>query len=343
MFPRRSSRPPKPSQRFQRSTSPNEEVIKRKSASKRQRKMGLKNSKADNIAVKTDDRRDRDILDVIDRTHKTKDVKEDDEEKIVEVPDAGVDESDEDYSDNCSVVSGPSVFFEVGPEKEKPSQSLCSACQKLYQKAKKMKAPLKNKLLDNDPKSLTCDQWVLLKSWRPKRLPCAKGKLLTYVTLVKRKLRFKTSANPTEQCVGESACLRPHTFLQRNLRQCVRAPLKKVTKKTRRKRKTADPWGSRVTKQRRLHNNSHHQRVDSDRADKNGQHAARKVVDSPAPESGNDQEMDTVTVELIPCSVTLEPAIEAPANQNTAKKRGGFRDLLAQLRGNSSMIVRETH
>ncbi|KAM6990661.1 uncharacterized protein LKV04_010075 [Tautogolabrus adspersus] len=354
MYSRRSSRTPKPSRKIlQRSPSPNEEVIQRRCLSKRQRKTGPKKTKASDSVVKTNKRRDGDILDIINSTHGAKSVTEEDEGNLVEVTDKGVDESDEDCgSVNSSIVSGPSIFFEVSPKKERPSQNLCSTCQKMYQKAKKMKAPIKDKLLDNNPKSLTCDQWVLIKSWRPRRLPInTRGydyveKLLTYVTLVKRRLRFKTGVNPTEQCVREgesSACSRPHTLLQRNLRQCIRAPVKIAMKKNKRKRKRDDSRGPRVAKQRRLHSNNRRRHVGTGGDDTSGHHTTSSVSSKPAPEGGSNQEMDAVTVELIPCSVRLEPIRDAPAAQKAVKKRGGFRDLLAQLRGNSSMIIKETH
>ncbi|XP_034559192.1 uncharacterized protein si:ch211-227n13.3 isoform X2 [Notolabrus celidotus] len=329
MYSRRSSRTPK-------HLSPKKEVTQHRKSSKRQKKMGLKKSKASDSEVNTDKRRDLDLLDIIDRTHGEKGLLEEHDRECVEVTNKGVDQSDEEcLSVNSSIDSGPSIPFKTSPEKDRPSQSLCSACRKLHSKAKRMKRPIKDKLLDNDPKSLTCDQWVLIKSWQPSRLPNPRGKLLHYLKLVKGRLTLSREGE-------SSACPRPHTFLQRNLRQCARAPVKRVTKKNR-KRKREDPWGSRATKQKRIRNNNQHQRVDADAdADINGYHPTSALSSSPALEGGSDQEMDTVTVELIPCSLTLETITDVPADQNKARKKGGFRDLLAQLRGNSSMIVKET-
>nr|XP_020505478.1 uncharacterized protein LOC109995915 isoform X1 [Labrus bergylta] len=347
MYLRRSSRTPKPSRKIiPRSPSPDEEVIQRRCLSKRQRKTVPKTTKASNSVEKTNTRRDGDILDLLNSTHGSKSDTEENEGQLVEVTDRGVDESDEDGgSVNSSVVSGPSIFFDVSPKKASTSH-LCSICQKKYQKAKKMKAPIKDRLLDTDPKSLTCDQWVMIKSWRQRRLPNTRGKLLTHVTLVKRRLSFKTGVNQTEQSVREgesSACSRPHTFLQRNLRQCVRAPVKRVMKKNRRKRKRDASRRPCVAKRQRLHSNNHRRHVGAGRDDIDGRHTTSSVSSTPAPEGSSDEELDTVTDEMIPCSVTLEPIRDAPAAQKAAKKRGGFRDLLAQLRGTSSMIVRETH
>ncbi|XP_070774951.1 uncharacterized protein [Enoplosus armatus] len=200
-----------------------------------------------------------------------------------------------------------------------------------------------------DPKSLTCDQWVLIKKCRPRRLPNARGKLLIHVQLVKNSLEVKSGA---KQCVGEgesSACSRPHTFLQRNLRRRFRVPVKKGRKKNRRKRTRDDSQGPRAAKQQRLHSNSHIQHLSISCTDNNGLHPTGGHSSSPDFVCGSDQEMGNsadqdVTVELIPSSVTLEitKPRDATPKQKAPKKRGGFRDLLAQLRGNSSVIVRET-
>lgn len=50
-----------------------------------------------------------------------------------------------------------------------------------------------------------------------------------------------------------------------------------------------------------------------------------------------------MTVELIPSTVALETTrqLKDQQKQKTTKNTKGFRDLLVQLRSNSSMIVRE--
>ncbi|GLD51375.1 uncharacterized protein AKAME5_000444600 [Lates japonicus] len=314
MYPRRSSRLPQASKKSpQRSPSPNEEVIQRKLRGKR-RGAWQRKTKADEGVVNTDKRSKRDIIDIINDTRDAS-VAEKDEGKFVAIADKGVDESDDDCcSVNSSIASGPSLLPHTSPRKQRPAQGLCSACQKLYQRAKKMKAPIKNKLLDNDPKSLTCDQWVLIKKWMPRRLPNARGKLLIHVQRVTKKLRVKKGL---KQHVGESsACSRPHTFLQRNLRCCVRATVKKDRKKKmRRKRTRDDSQGSRVAKQQRRHSNRHRQHTGDD--------------SGPLPTSS-------------PVALETTKPKELKPKQKTTKKTSGFRDLLAQLRGNSSIIVRET-
>ncbi|XP_035525938.1 uncharacterized protein si:ch211-227n13.3 [Morone saxatilis] len=337
MSPRRSSRLTKASKKSpQRSPSPNEEVTQGRLGGKRQR-IGLRKTKASDSAGS-----DRDIIDIIDSTDDAEHVEED-EGQFVEVADEGVEESD-DQSVTSSIASGPSLRHNDTPKTARPSQGVCSACRKLYQKAKKIKTPLKNKLSDNDPKSLTCDQWVLIKDWRPRRLPNARGKLLTHVQLVKK--RLKNGAKRIEQCVGEhesSACSRPHAFLQRNLRRRVRVPLKRGRRKNRRKRAREDSQGPRVAKQQRLHSNNRRQHSSI------GLHPTTGHSSSAGFEEWSDQDVDSPeetdqTIELIPSEVTLETTKprDVPTKQKEQKKTCGFRDLLFQLRGNSSMIVRET-
>ncbi|XP_070830868.1 uncharacterized protein [Chaetodon trifascialis] len=332
------------------SPNPEEEVIQRRFRGRRQR-AGLRKTKASDSVACTDEGRGRDIIDIINSTHGAKHVAEEDEGKFVKVADEGVEQSDEDCSSvSSSIASGPSLHYSVSPKKPKPLQGVCSACRKLYQKAKKMKAPIKNKLLDNDPKSLTCDQWVLMKNWRPRRLPNARGRLLTHVQLVKKRLQIKNKAKQTVERAGEggpSACSRPHSFLQRNLQQRLRAPVKKERKKNRRKRTRDDSQGPRVAKQQRLHSNGHPRHIGIGWTENDGLHPASGH--SPGFEGCREQEIGDPadadrTAEFFP-SAPIQETTEtkgAAHSQRAQKKTCGFRDLLAQLRGNSSMIVRET-
>lgn len=137
-------------------------------------------------------------------------------------------------------------------------------------------------------------------------------------------------------------------FCVRNLRRQVRVPVKKERNRNRRKRTRDDSQGPRVTKQLRVHL----QHISNDvfsRAD-NEFHPTSGPSSSPGFEACSDQEInnpadaDIETVELIPTTVTLETTKSraVPPKPKAQKKTSGFRDLLAQLRGNSSMIVRET-
>lgn len=129
------------------SPSPNEDVLQRRLTSKRHRTWLRE---ADVGVFNTDEGSGLDIIDLINRKHDAAHVMVEDDGKFVEVADKGVDGSDEDCgSDNSSIVSGPSLLHASCTKKLKPSQRLCSACQKLYQKAKKTKASIKDRLLEN--------------------------------------------------------------------------------------------------------------------------------------------------------------------------------------------------
>ncbi|KAK5859668.1 hypothetical protein PBY51_021205 [Eleginops maclovinus] len=335
-----------PKKRGQRSPSPNEEFIMHKSKAKRQRK-GLKKTETSGSKVHADEWRDRDILDIINSRHQAKGVGKEEEERFVEGTDEGVDDSDEDcISVASSIVSGPSLPPNAFPRKQLLSQGLCKTCRSLFTKAKKLKRPMKDKLLENDPKSLTCDQWVLIKSWRPRKLPNKTGTLLIHVKLVKKRLKAKNGAKPNSPCLGKSespACSRPHSFLQRNLRRCVRKPVKRM-KKNRVKRRRVDSQGPRAAKQQRLHSNNHLLDTSASSTEKSSICSAGFEGRINREVSDEDVSDTNLTVELIPSRVSLEitEPSEHPSRQKAPTKASGFRDLLAQLRGNSSMIVRET-
>ncbi|KAM7378889.1 hypothetical protein PAMP_004481 [Pampus punctatissimus] len=336
MYTRRSSRLRNASKQSQ---SPNEDVVQRQPRSKRRKR---RQREADNDSVNTDEESGHDIIDLINRKHDAVCVTVEDDGKFVEVADKGVDESDEDcHSDNSSIVSGPSMLQINRPEKLRPSQGLCSACQKLHQKAKKTR--IKDKLLDNDPSSLSCDQWVLLKRWRPRRLPDARRNLLMHVREAKKRLAKKGGKQSEQYLEESSACSRPHAFLQRNLRRCVNVSVKKG-RKNRRKRARDGSQGSRIAKQKRLHSNDagHHTSVKC--ADDNTLHPAGGHSSSLGFKGCSSDDTESNVLELIPSSVTLVAAkpVDVSVKQKAAKKTVAFRDLLAQLRGNSSMIVRET-
>ncbi|XP_047445079.1 uncharacterized protein si:ch211-227n13.3 isoform X2 [Mugil cephalus] len=291
-----------------------EEVVQRRLKGQR-RRTGQRKDKGAGDAADKDEGMVRDIIDIINTSC---DAEEENEGKAIEISDTGLDESDEDRISECSVASGPNFSYCPTPKKPRPSQSLCSACRKLYQKAKRIKAPTKNKLLDNDPKSLTCDQWVLIKKWTPKRLPNSRGKLLV------KKLWKQWGGVEA----SSSSCSRPHAFLQRNLRRRVNVPTKKEKKNRRRKRARADSEGPRVAKQRRLQSNDHYQHISISHS--SPEQEAISVTD-------NEE-----SVELIPSSLTLERAKpKAGTPKRKAQKNRGFKNLLDQLRGNSSMIIKE--
>ncbi|KAJ4918642.1 hypothetical protein JOQ06_005117 [Pogonophryne albipinna] len=327
MLTRRSSSLTKASKKIaQRDPSPDEEVIQRKLRS-RPKRNGLKKIETSDSRVHAEERRDRDILDVINSTLEAKSVGEEDEERFVEVTDEGVDDSDADCVSVSSIVSGPSLPHNASRRKPLLSQGLCTACRSLYEEAKKSKRPMKDKLLDNDPKSLTCDE-----------------KLLIQVQLVKKRLKATNGAKRNSQCgrkLESSACTRPHSFLQRNLRRCLRTPMKQM-KKNRGKRRRVGSQGPRVAKQQRLRSNHHLQNIHVSSTDKSSILSAG--LEGQIDQQVSDESNTDLTVQLIPANVSLEPTEprELPSNQKAAKKACGFRDLLAQLRCNSSMVVKES-
>ncbi|XP_019955917.2 uncharacterized protein [Paralichthys olivaceus] len=346
MYSTRSSRLKKASKKSpQRSPSPNKEDIKRKLKGKKRQKK----TETGDDTVNTNKWSNWDLIDIINDTHDATPLAEEVERKSVEVGAKAVDESDEDcvsVSSSSSIASGPSSFCPTNLKRWRSIQSSCSACQKLYQRAEKLKTPIKDKLLDNDPNSLTCDHWVLIKQWRPRRLTYARGKLMTHVKLVKK--RLKTGGKRSEMYERKSStCSRPHAFLQRNLRCCVRVPTKERKKKIRRKRARGDSQGSRAAKQRRLHSNSPHQHLSGSYTCGSSPQPTSSPSSCQAFERCDDRKSDNrsdklESVEVRPCTVTLESIkMKDLTPKKKTPKKSGFRELLSQLRGNSSMIVRE--
>ncbi|XP_028988596.1 uncharacterized protein si:ch211-227n13.3 isoform X2 [Betta splendens] len=295
--------------------SPDEDGIKHKVVEKKPR-TGMRRTKSSNGVVHAKERH------LISSPHETDGVVEE------EILDQGLDEWDDDCASvSSSISSGPSLYYPA-----RLSQDLCSACQKLYQKARRMKAPLKNKLLDNDPKSLTCDQWVLIKNRRLARMSDAGGKLLISLQRVKKRLRGKK----VKQHEQPPACSRPHIYLERNLRR--RVPLKKERKTNKRRKRTRDDsQGSRVAKQQRLQSNVRGQHISSVN---DSCYSASTQNDMNELEDYSDQDTSSAG----PSSVINPTTTELPSKQTKSQTfQRGFRELLLQLRGNSSNIVREPH
>lgn len=261
-----------------------------------------------------------DIIDIINRSQES----EPEERVTVEVADEGVEQSDDDTN---SIRSGPSSPKQLPTEKT--AAKLCPACRTLYQRVRRMKAPLKDKLLDNNPKSLTCDQWILLKPWCSKTPPDSRGNVSHFLKMVKKgKKKYHVRT--------EEVCSRPHLFLTRNLRRCVRKPQKK---KNRRKRPCEDSQDSRVAKQQRLLND-HRQPISNDLS--LVQPLTNGIAHSPDLTYSSGSSLESSDLTLRPESVTAETDSSKVNTKSVSKKGGGFRDLLAQLRGNHSMIIRES-
>ncbi|XP_076018196.1 uncharacterized protein LOC143009978 isoform X2 [Genypterus blacodes] len=305
----RSPKQQKTSKKAQRSPSPNEDVIQRKLRSTRL-KSRVKEAEPVPSTADTNEAPNHDI----------------------ETVDDGLDEPKDGDDDTSSVSSGPSHSNNQLSVRLSSPQALCSTCGKLHQKAKRSKAPVINKLLDNDPTSPTCDQWVLLKKWRPSRQYKANGKLNFHINQIKKGRRRQSG-----QCAGEresSSCSRPHAFLQRNRRQHVRVlPTQGRKRKARRKRPREDEQGPCVAKQQRLDSSSLTHQYQQDSTDESSLYSASVLCGSPNFKGGS-QEMD----DQPGTSGEVLPKQEAPQ-----RTEAGFSDLLNQLRGNRSRIVKETH
>ncbi|KAM4728101.1 uncharacterized protein FYW61_011243 [Anableps anableps] len=271
--------------------------------------------------------------DIIDLINRNPVAKQEAAKEAVGILNYGLDKSNDESGSESSIVSGPSAL--CYDNRDELYRDVCSACYKLYEKAKRLKSPIKSKLLDNDPESLTCDQWVLIKKRKPRGLPDARGKLLIHVLL----------DDGTAVWRGEqsSPCSRPHVFLQRNLRRA--NSLAEMKKKRRRKKKRrGNSQGSRVAKQQRLQNNHPKQHTNIKGLVDNPNScfsSCSNLRDCTSPEMESRAKKD-VTVEVVPSSVALKASAEGRAQKRAPKKTCEFRDLLAQLRGNSSMIIRET-
>lgn len=315
MSPQRSKKSSKASKKSEKtSLKPNVDVIQRRLRYQRVRTW-LNQVKPDDFTVEKET-----DCDIVYSSNGKYDADED-RGKAVEITDNGLDESDEYGGSECSsIASGPSFLHRA--KKLKTSCVLCSACRNLYERAKRTKAQIKNKLQDNDPQSLTCDQWMLRKKRMLRKVPKARRKGLRHVLLIKDREMHVGMGLP-------STCSRPHVFLQRNLKRCPVVQANKKRKNTR-KRTRNDSQDSRVVKQHRLQSNSHHELI------------SISLEDSPNSWDSSSQEINnSASAEVIPSSITVEAIKQkdAGAKQEAPKKMKGFRDLLAQLRGN--MIVRE--
>lgn len=351
MYPTRPSKQLKAS-KDQDQPSSSEESIQRRVRVRRQ-PAWLKNEQSEDTGVgaESDEVCVDDIIDIINREHQLEEkTTEENGAVLVEVADDRVDESDDDrVSSNGSVMSGPHLDFSPA--------NLCSACRKVYQKAKRMKAPLKDKCLDNNPKSLTCDQWILIKHWKGRKTPNSRGNRLVTNQMIRNLHVVREGIKRRKLTVAKGQlCARPHIFLQRNLRCCVKRPLKKERKKNRRKRSREDSRNvkqqplhnrrkrsrkdSKNVKQQPLHNNSHLQPSTSTSSTQN--HSPLDPIRSHCSSLSSESGSEDLTINITPASVGLKRSdkIKDTSKENVQTRADGFKELLAQLRGKSN-IVRE--
>lgn len=121
--------------------------------------------------------------------------------------------------------------------------------------------------------------------------------------------------------------------------------MKKERKTKRRKRTSDDSHKYRVAKQQRLLSNTQHQQhmdntcADGDRGRPGNSHSSSLGYESCSDEETQPQADTDQTAASVESTTNTT---ELPAVQTPAKKKRGLRDLLVLLRGNSSMIIRET-
>ncbi|XP_062336951.1 uncharacterized protein si:ch211-227n13.3 isoform X1 [Osmerus eperlanus] len=272
----------------------------------------------------TDNGLDLDIIDCIDKHHYKHPVID---LELPEQQEVGADSDGESDADSCcsldSKASGPSYPWDQASLLEPTVHpDLCSGCQKLFREAKKSKTQ-RDAFPITVPSDLSCDQWVLKKPWRPRRLPNTKGRLWTHVGRIRK--RQQNEGNRKQIEASQLTCSRPHIFLQRILRGCVRQAVSSGRRRGKRKRRLhSSDRSAHVAKQHRL---------DCDPGSQNDSH-------SDNPEQGDS---DVLILDVVPKSVTMEtpPSPVREPKPEVRRKKGSFRDLLAQLSCNRSIIVQE--
>lgn len=153
MYTRQSSRiATRSNEELQEGPNANESIHHKWTKKKKKKKRAWRKTKVDDSGANTDDERDCDFLDGAQQKHVEKDGG-----WFATLHDEGVDLSDEGCRSVSSICSGPAVQDSSNSGKQRPSQGFCSACWNLYKKAKRAKAAVKNKLLDEG------DRWL---SWR---------------------------------------------------------------------------------------------------------------------------------------------------------------------------------
>lgn len=163
---------------------------------------------------------------------------------LIERRDSWDSQSDETNAEG-SVVSGPSSPHSV------LSSLRCRDCRTLFTKIRRQ-GPPKTRKRDYDPASLSCDEWLLIKTWHPQRRRQERGRLWAHLKRI-RKLVLELSGCAVNNTV---TCSRPHVFLQRNLRRCRRMTSKSKAKPQQRRRPRKKilwpPLGSRRRVKRKM-------------------------------------------------------------------------------------------
>ncbi|KAL0967034.1 hypothetical protein UPYG_G00303720 [Umbra pygmaea] len=248
-----------------------------------------------------------------------------------------------------SLASGPCFMIQPSPL-DHPT-GLCLTCQTLYREATLRNTPLEP-LVDNDPTSLSCDQWVLQKR-RPTRL---KGNVKGRLWIHLRRIR---NTGQTEAEREHIACSRPHIFLQRNLRLYERRSV--VQRKRGRKRRKTSAGGGRqnaethITQRHSLQSSGlqssglqssglQSSGLQSSGLQSSGLHSDPDGEADNGDDSGLEETPICYTFQVAPSSLTMETRLQAtPYEEKKQRSRSGFRTLLDQFRCKSSSVIRETH
>lgn len=142
-------------------------------------------------------------------------------------------------------------------------------------------------------------------------------------------------------------------FCLRNLAKVLKVPAKPGMRVNRRKRPRDDSLGPRVVKQQRFHSSDPAKHASNKlpvvKTDRSSSYQSSSQSTSSGLYGWSEQEMDSPdnmhhTVELISSSVNVQESLkpqEGRVKPKAPKKTAGFRDLLAQMRANTSVIVRE--
>lgn len=126
---------------------------------------------------------------------------------------------------------------------------------------------------------------------------------------------------------------------------------KREIKRKRRKRTRNDLHVPYVAKQQRLSSSSSSSRRNEPH---DGDHLSPETADNScldlfehqSEDQLDDPEDTHMTIELVSSGVTMEKptkSVKVRPKQKAAKKTTEFRDLLARMRGNSSVIIKEKH
>ncbi|KAM9791370.1 uncharacterized protein si:ch211-227n13.3 [Syngnathus typhle] len=313
--------------KFDKSPKLSEHVVQRRIQPKRRRR----NMEFDDSNIHKKDDSVCDIIDLI-NSHIEEEPKKDSSVKVVF--DQGLHDSDS----QCCSSTAPSPQKVMTPRQTRSPTGLCPSCQKLYQRAKTLKTPIKDKLLDNNPTSLICDQWFLVKKWKPRRLPHS-GRISHSVLRVHTQLKGKKKAKQNNQDGHKNFCSRQHVFLQRNLRRPHQVAERKQRKRNLRKRQRDDSQGSRMAKQKYL--------PPPDNSSKCNNKSAFQLsclnVEGFHSEESTNEDNSSVTSNVSCTNFTLESTKlgDIMPKPTASRTKSSFQHLLTQLRGNSSMIFKD--